>query len=182
MSSLSRRALAALALVAVIGGCAGTATTSRTGAPVGPVVGNPAPEIAGKDLDGKPLSLQEFRGKVVMLSFWAGWCKPCLHLIPHEQEVQKRFEGKPFVLLGVNKDDTIEKGRQAQEHYGVTWRSFWDGDNAIVAAYEVDAYPYVFVIDHKGVIRYVARGVSPSVEREIDKMLDALVKDAEAGS
>ena len=71
MSSLSRRALAALALVAVIGGCAGTATTSRTGAPVGPVVGNPAPEIAGKDLDGKPLSLQEFRGKVVMLSFWS---------------------------------------------------------------------------------------------------------------
>jgi thiol-disulfide isomerase/thioredoxin len=171
MACFFRRALVVLVLGVLVAGCDD---------PGGVAGGKPAPDIVGTDLDDKPLDLKEFRGKVVMLSFWAGWCGPCVHLIPHEQELARRYEGKPFVLLGVNKDHTVEKGRQAQESNGVTWRSFWDGKDEIIAAYDVDAYPYVFLIDHKGEVQFSTRGVSPATEKELDKRLETLVKEAEA--
>ena len=73
------------------------------------VVGKPAPEIVGKGVDGKPIRLSDYRGKVVVLSFWATWCSPCMSMVPHEQELVERMKGKPFVFLGISGDEDRER-------------------------------------------------------------------------
>ena len=68
-------------------------------------VGKPAPEITGKDLDGRPMSLSETRGKVTVIVFWGSWCGPCMRMVPHEKELLARHTDKPFGIIGVNSGD-----------------------------------------------------------------------------
>ena len=140
-----------------------------------------APNIVGEDLDGKPLSLEDYRGKVVVLCFWATWCGPCMEMVPHERELVKRLEGKPFVLLGINADETDrrEKARKAARDEHMDWPSFWDGgfNGPIQIRYNVDHYPTLYVLDPKGVIRYIdVRG------KDLDQAIDTLLVGLEAGS
>jgi thiol-disulfide isomerase/thioredoxin len=136
-----------------------------------------AKEIAGEDVAGKPMSLGEFRGKVVVLSFWGFGCPPCRAMFPHEKAMVKRLEGRPFVLLGVDVDADRAKARERLAREGITWRSWWDGvdtGSPITEAWRVRSFPSVFMIDHKGVIRYRdVRG------KDLELMVDLLVSDAE---
>ena len=75
-------------------------------------IGKLAPEIVGNDVDGKPLKLSDYRGKVIVLVFWASWCGPCMEQVPHEVALAKRLAGKPFTILGVNMDRTVAEARQ----------------------------------------------------------------------
>jgi thiol-disulfide isomerase/thioredoxin len=178
MSWFSRRTAIVLLLGAVLAGCNGLNSTSESSV----AVGAKAPAITGTDLDGKSLDLSEYRGKVVMLSFWASWCGPCRDLFPHERSLVERYQGKPFVLLGVNEDQKIESARRLMEKGDVVWRSFADGDSGTLShTFGVDALPSVFIIDHNGVLQYKTRGVSPETEHEIDKTIARLVADAEVG-
>jgi hypothetical protein len=94
----------------------------------------------------------------------------------------KRLEGKPFALLGVNSDSSVETLRGLQQKGTVTWRSWWDGDPAagpgIGAQWGLEVSPTLYLIDHKGVIRKRYEG-SPG-ERTLDKEVDGLVREAEA--
>lgn len=143
-------------------------------------VGKVAPEIVGEDLDGRPLSLVDHRGKVVVVCFWATWCGPCMAMVPHERELVARMRGKPFALLGVNSDEAAdrEKAKQATVEKRMTWPSWWDGGlrGAIQTAYDVQHWPTVYVLDADGVIRHIdVRG------EELDKAVDALLAEMEAG-
>src|SRR6516162_2547749 len=66
--------------------------------------GDRAVELEGVDVSGKPLKLSDFRGKVVMLDFWATWCGPCMDLVPHERGLVADHKNDPFALLGVSAD------------------------------------------------------------------------------
>ena len=139
-------------------------------------IGKVAPEIDGEDMDGRNLELSDYRGKVVALVFWATWCGPCMGMVPHERELVKRLEGKPFVLLGVNGDDDREAARSVIAKEGMTWRSWWNGGQtgSIVSRWGVLSWPTVYILDHKGVIRY------ENVRFEVmDQAIDRLVKEAE---
>ena len=73
----------------------------------------------------------------------------------HERSLVQRFAGQPFVLLGVNADESLERLQQVQEKSHLTWASWWDGpDGPIAAAWKVDRYPSFFLIDRQGVIRW----------------------------
>ena len=122
----------------------------------GPRVGLTVPEIDGEDFDGKRLKLSDQRGKVVVLVFWASWCKPCRDLIPHERELAERYRNKPFVLLGVNNDDNFEAARKVIAAERMNWPIWKTGavDHAINRDWCVNSWPAVFVIDTKGVLRY----------------------------
>ena len=140
------------------------------------VVGKVAPEITGDDLDGAPLKLSDYRGKVVVLNFWASWCGPCMQSVPHEQALVKRLEGKPFVLLGFNGDDDRETASRVAQREGMNWRSWWDrGRHAtIIRRWNVVGWPTTYVLDAQGVIRYKdVRG------QELDEATDALIKEIE---
>jgi thiol-disulfide isomerase/thioredoxin len=140
--------------------------------------GKPAPEIAADDLDGKPFKLSDYRGKVVVLVFWASWCAPCMAAVPHERELVERYRGRPFVLVGVNGDDNKAAAARAVAQQQIPWRSFWNGPDhrgsAILNAYNVRGWPTVYVIDPRGVI--AARELG---EKQLDALLESLVAAAE---
>jgi thiol-disulfide isomerase/thioredoxin len=135
-------------------------------------LGKPAPELKGEDVDGKPLRLSDLRGKVVLLSFWATWCPPCMALVPRERMLVRRMDGKPFAVLGVNGDDDPADARKAVAAKKMSWRSFKDkrseGD-AISKEWGVPAWPTLYLIDHKGVIlkRWVGTPPRDALEREV---------------
>jgi thiol-disulfide isomerase/thioredoxin len=141
-------------------------------------VGKPAPEVEGEDIDGRPMRLSDYRGKVVVVAFWATWCGPCMRMVPHQRELVKRLDGKPFALLGVNNDRAGDrkKVRERVAQEGITWRSWWDGgpEGPIATRWCVEGWPAVYVLDAKGVIRY--RGVTGD---RLGEAVEALLKGLE---
>ena len=142
-------------------------------------LGKVAPEIEGEGIDGKELKLSDYRGKVVVLSFWASWCGPCMGMVPSERRLAKRMNGKPFALIGVNGDD---EDRDAVKHVvekeKMTWPSFWSRkgpDGPIPTAWNVRGWPTVFVIDPDGVIRFKFEGYGPGCEGDLNKEVDQIL-------
>jgi len=143
-------------------------------------VGRPVPVITGDDLDGRPLKLRDYRGRVVLLNFWATWCFPCMKLIPHERELVARFQGEPFAIVGVNCDSDVGKARDAVTRNGVTWRSFRDHAEdrraAITGDWKVVGYPTLYLIDHNGIIR--KRWIGGPSPEELTHMTAVLIDAA----
>lgn len=137
-------------------------------------VGKVPPEISGKDVEGRPLRLSQFRGKVAVLDFFADWCPFCAEMYPMERRLLKEHEGKPLVLLGVSSDPP-ETLRRIIAEKKVTWQCWSDGPNGPIAQqWQVRAFPTIYVLDQEGVIRYKFRG-SPGtkVEEAVKKLLEA---------
>jgi len=118
-------------------------------------VGKPAPEIEGEDLEGRKMKLSDYRGKVVVLSFWGTWCGPCMAMVPDERKLVQQMTGKHFALIGVNSDHDETKLKKALEKERITWPSFNDGPQGRISkAWNVKSWPTVYVLDDKGTIRY----------------------------
>ena len=138
-------------------------------------VGKPAPDIEGVDVDGKPLRLSDYRGKVVILVFWGSWCSPCMAQVPHERDLVERLKGQPFALLGVDCEDNKDTARGVMARERMTWPNWFDGavgTGPIARRYHIRGYPRVFLLDASGVIR--SRGISISsagLDDAVDKLL-----------
>lgn len=147
-------------------------------------LGQAAPELVGIDLEGKPLSLKEHQGKVVMVSFWAHWCGPCIALVPHERELVERFKDKPFVLLGVNGDEPSKELVEKTKALNVTWRSLQNQPDEKSGKHSekwnVITWPTVYLIDHQGIIR--KKWIGRVDTKVLDESIDTLVKQAEKGA
>jgi peroxiredoxin len=123
-------------------------------------VGRPAPDIAGKDLDGVELTLSEYRGKVVYLIFTGEWCGPCRSEYPYQRLMLELYKDKPFALLGVNSDPKIETAKQGKIDARLPYRSWWDGNQKdstkgpIATQFGVTGWPTVYLIDATGTIRF----------------------------
>ena len=141
------------------------------------VAGKPAPAINGTGMDGKPLRLSDFRGKVVVLVFWGTWCGPCMQEVPHERDLAERFKGRPFTLLGVDCESNKAAALKVMKDQGITWPNWNDGDpgeGPIAQSYHVRGYPSTFVIDARGVIRH-----QNLLGSGLDKAVEDLIKEAE---
>ncbi len=139
-------------------------------------VGMIVPDIKGIDLEGKAMTLSEYRGRTVLLNFWATWCFPCMKLIPHEKDLVAHFKDQPFDVVGVNCDNEIEKARDAVSRNGISWRSFRnraDSGQTISGDWKIVGYPTLYLLDHHGTIRRRWIG-SPSPD-ELLRVTEALV-------
>jgi thiol-disulfide isomerase/thioredoxin len=141
-------------------------------------VGKTAPEISGVDLDDQPMQLSDYRGKVVVLKFWASWCGPCMGMVPHDKALAQRLARKPFVLLGVDSDEDRAHVKKVLEEKGIHWRSWWDGGSKagpIARQWNVSGlwgWPTIYILDGQGVIRYkYLRG------QAMDDAVDHLLKE-----
>jgi len=99
-------------------------------------------------------------------------------MFAHERSLVQKYEGQPFALLGVNCDDSREKLQKAQKKYNLNWRSWWDGNGRISTQWKVDGLPTLFLIDHKGMIRWDSQGV-PDLKR-MDALIEQLVQEAKS--
>jgi peroxiredoxin len=123
-------------------------------------VGKVAPPIVGADLQGNPLRLEDYRGKVVVLLFSAEWCAICRTLNPYERLMLELYKNWPFAIVSVETGTSPEAVQQTKERDGLTYRSWWDpgsetGEGAIASAWNAAGFPTVYVIDAKGIIRFV---------------------------
>jgi hypothetical protein len=100
-------------------------------------------------------------------------------MFAHERSLVEKYQDRPFVLLGVNVDPRLETLQRTQEKEDLNWRSWWDGEGgAISLRWKAHSLPTLFLLDHKGDIRWKTVGV-PSLKR-MDELIEQLVKEAES--
>ena len=138
-----------------------------------PPPGPPAPGIELEDTLGRKVSLEALRGRVVAVNFWASWCAPCLQEIPDLVRLYAERGERCFELLGVAEDsaleDVLDVGRRLQINYPL----LVDDGGEVGEAYRVTAYPRTYLIDAKGYVREVFRGIveRAALERALEPLL-----------
>jgi cytochrome c biogenesis protein CcmG, thiol:disulfide interchange protein DsbE len=147
-----------LALVALLG--YGLASNKTTESPTSSLINKVAPTPALPSLDGPgKSSLAAYKGKVVLLNYWASWCDPCRAEAPLLQRWQKRLEKRGGTVLGIDVLDVAGDARSFVHKYGLTYPILRDGDGSSQTAYGILAYPESFVIGRNGRIAAARRGV-----------------------
>lgn len=122
------------------------------------IPGSPAPEFTFREFrSGENLSLASFRGKVVLLDFWATWCPPCLASLPGLLEIYQEFHTQGFEIVGVSLDESAEDLRRVIESYKIPWPIAFEGkrwDNSLANLWRVYQIPTAYLLDKKGIIRF----------------------------
>jgi peroxiredoxin len=130
-----------------------------------------------RTMDGKNLRLQELRGQVVLVNFWATWCGPCRQEMPHLNRLYDKYHASGFVMLGVNIDDEPEKAIGVANKLGLHFPVLLDSDKKVSKLYDLSTMPSTVVIDRDGKVRYVHRGYRDGYEDNYDKQIRELVKE-----
>lgn len=133
-----------------------------------PLLGRPAPSFTLKTFDGTPVSLDRHRGKVVVLNFWASWCRPaCTEEAPVLEAGWRQFQAKDVVVLGVAIQDKDPASLEFIKQFGLTFPNAPDPTGKVSIDYGVWGVPETFIIDRRGVIRTKhVGGVSETMFRE----------------
>ena len=121
-------------------------------------VGRPAPEFRLADLQGKLVSLEQFKGKVVVLDFWATWCGPCRFSMPELEKIRHEY-GSSLTVLAINLQEPLEQVREYVQSRGLTSTVLLDQDGRVGRAYRSDAIPMQVLIDKEGIVRHISYGL-----------------------
>jgi cytochrome c biogenesis protein CcmG/thiol:disulfide interchange protein DsbE len=143
-----------------------------------------APEFELKDPGGSLVRLSQYRGKVVLLNFWATWCGPCVVEIPWFVEFERRYKDQGFAVLGISMDeDGWDVVRPFMSRLGVNYRVLM-GDDRVARDYGgVDSLPTTFMIDREGKVARVHVGLTSKrrYENDVVELLDSAGGGAAAG-
>ncbi|MEI6950435.1 TlpA family protein disulfide reductase [Paraflavisolibacter sp. H34] len=139
------------------------------------LLNKPAPDFTFPDVNGKPVALSSFKGKYVLVDFWASWCPPCRAENPNVVKAYNKFKNKNFTVLGVSLDrpDGKDKWIEAIKEDGLAWTQvsdlkFWDSQ--VVGLYGFDGIPYNVLVDPKGVV--IAESLrGEDLERKLSEVL-----------
>jgi peroxiredoxin len=123
-----------------------------------PAVGTAAEDFRLVDLEGKQQTLSQHRGKVVLVNFWATWCKPCTTEMPAMQVTYDKLREKGFVVLAINELEDEPKVRDHIKQHGHTFPVLMDRDNKVANQFGVFGLPVSVFIDEKGVVREYIKG------------------------
>jgi len=136
-----------------------------------------APDFTLKSLQGSNLRLNEYRGQVILLNFWASWCGPCRQEMPLLDSIHKRYQEAGFAVVSVNVEGEQVPARALAKETGVTFPVLIDTDQQVSELYELEAMPSSVLIDRDGVVRYIHRGYQPGDETQYLKVVKQLIKE-----
>jgi thiol-disulfide isomerase/thioredoxin len=128
------------------------------------VEGKKFPEFTEKDLAGKPLSVANYKGKVLLLDFWATWCGPCVGELPNVLKTYQKHHAEGFEIIGISLDDDEKKLLAFIKSKNIPWPQYFDGkgwENKLAQKYGIQSIPATFLLDGEGkIIAKDARGES----------------------
>lgn len=169
LHSPSRRRLLGSALAL----SAGAAVCSTSRAAIG---SGAAPDFTLRTTAGGNLRLQEQRGRVVMVNFWATWCGPCKIEMPHLVRLYEKYRASGFQLLGVNIDDDPRNAVASATKLGITFPVLLDAEKRVAKLYDLSTMPTTLLIDRDGTLRHVHRGYRDGYELTYDQQVRDLLK------
>jgi thiol-disulfide isomerase/thioredoxin len=160
-----KRFFAVLVLtMAILAGC--TSRDSRTG-------GSTASDFTLQDLNGKKVRLSDYKGRVVLLEFWATWCPPCRASIPGLEKIHVAYKDKGLVVLAVSLDEGgWDSVKSFVQKNGITYVVL-KGDEDVSEKYQVRTIPLILILDKEGKIskRYLGYGSEEDLEKDIKAVL-----------
>jgi thiol-disulfide isomerase/thioredoxin len=118
-------------------------------------VGQPFPPFTEKDLNGKPLALADFKGKIVLVDFWATWCGPCVEELPNVLAAYQKYHDKGFDIIGISLDQNRDALTGFIKERGMTWVQYFDGlgwKNKLGEQYGIQSIPNTYLLDRDGII------------------------------
>jgi peroxiredoxin len=138
------------------------------------LLNQPAPAFTLPDVSGQPVALSSFKGRYVLVDFWASWCGPCRKENPNVVRAYQQFKDKNFTILGVSLDKEKGPWQKAIAADGLTWAhvsdlKFWDSE--VVPKYNIQGIPYNVLVDPNGVV--IAENLRGA---ELDKKLGEVLK------
>jgi len=136
-------------------------------------VGSVFPALGDADLDGKPLNLADYAGKVVLIDFWATWCGPCVGELPNVLAAYEKYHGKGFEIIGISLDNSRDALTTFLKENHMGWRQYFDGlgwKNKVSTRFGIDSIPATFLLDGSGKI--VAKNLrGAALERKLATLL-----------
>lgn len=109
-------------------------------------------EITLKDLNGRPVSLSNFRGKIVFLNFWTTWCYACRIEMPAMEKLHQKFKNKDFAMVAINLQESVAQVKKFFKDLKLTFTSLLDSDGEVGAHFRITAIPTTFILDKEGII------------------------------
>src|SRR5262245_5325761 len=165
---MNRRIFASVAAAALV---AFAAVPAFAGAPT------PAPDFVLDSNTGKPIKLSGYKGKVVMINFWATWCGPCRQEWPLLESIYKQYKNQDFMLLGVNVEPDTKPAGEWLKKQPVSFPVLYDVKSEVSGAYKVVGMPTTVWIDKKGFLRTTHQSYKPGDENEYMNNIRMLLRE-----
>ena len=140
-------------------------------------VGDRVPSFEVKMFDGTEIKIDDLKGKVVLINFWATWCPPCQEELKRVQkEIIDKFKGKDFVFLAISREETKEQVAKFREKNGYTFPMGLDPERKIYEKFATASIPRNFLVDKKGKIVEIEIGYTAKSFDELIKKIEKLLK------
>ena len=137
-----------------------------------------APDFSFTTEQKQSLTNDSLRGKVVLLDFWGTWCPPCRESVPMLRDLNKRYSGKAFQLVGVSSDEDLDVWKTFIAEQKMDWSEYIDLEGRVLESFKVDSFPTYVVLDKDGVIRFRQSGIGPTTQGDLQEAIgNALKRD-----
>lgn len=136
-----------------------------------------APDFSLPGRGGQTVTLSAFRGDVVMINFWASWCKPCRQEMPLLEQIYQRYKNLGFTLVGVNVDEDQKNADLILKNIPVSFPIAYDQQDKVSNKYGLEGMPNTVFVDRNGNIRHVHTGYVPGDEQSYDEQIRLLIRE-----
>ncbi len=136
-------------------------------------IGSPAPKFTLRDLNGRQVSLDQFKGRIVMLDFWATWCGPCRMTMPVLGNLEKEYRDT-MTLLAINLQEPRNVVGDYVQKQNVNSEVLLDENGSVGEVYGTDSIPMQVLIDKNGIVRHIQVGFSPSMATQLRSVINSL--------
>ena len=141
---------------------------------------NYAPDFSFTSLQGEYITLEDLKGKIVILDFWGTWCPPCVASVPELRNLYARYsKDHAVVLIGISSDHDEAAWQEFTAKNRMVWPQYRDRDRRIQEAFNIRAYPTYVIIDQEGILRFQASGYGANLDAAIRKQMKAAAQSAE---